>query len=85
MLYGYMKSTLRHLARHRFHSILNILGLAVGLASSLLIFLYVKHERSYDRFHAGAEDIYRIVNHQPGNPPPGRNGRSSRRTSWPKR
>jgi len=55
------------LARHRFHSILNILGLAVGLACSLLIFLYVKHERSYDRFHAGAEDIYRVVMHQPGN------------------
>ncbi len=67
MFNGYAKSTLRHLVRHRFHTALNILGLAVGLAASLLIFLYVKHERSYDRFHDRADDIYRIVMHQPGN------------------
>jgi len=67
MFRGYLKSILRNLSRHRFHSAINILGLAVGMAGALLIFLYVKYERSYDRYHAHAEDLYRIVMHQPGN------------------
>jgi len=67
MLHGYLKSTLRHLARHRFHSAINILGLAVGMAGGLLVFFYVKYERSFDRYHGNADKIYRIVMHQPGN------------------
>ena len=50
----------RNILKYKSLSIINILGLAVGLASSLLIMLHVSHEYSYDRNWAKAEDIYRI-------------------------
>jgi ABC-type antimicrobial peptide transport system permease subunit len=51
----------RSLIHHRGFSFINIFGLAAGLACSLLIFLFVKDEKSYDRFHQGSENIYRVV------------------------
>ena len=52
---------LRHLGRHRGYTTVNVLGLAVGLASAILIFLYVGHELSYDRYHEQADRIYRVA------------------------
>ena len=52
---------LRHLSRHRGYATVNVLGLAVGLASAILIFLYVGHELSYDRYHEQADRIYRVA------------------------
>lgn len=60
MLKNYLKIALRHLRRHKGYSLINIAGLAVGMACCLLILLYVQDELSYDRFHAGAEHIYRV-------------------------
>ncbi|MEJ7586268.1 MAG: ABC transporter permease [Ferruginibacter sp.] len=61
MIKNYLKTALRQLWRNKFYSLLNILGLAIGLASSLLIMLYVKDELSYDQFHANKARIYRIT------------------------
>ncbi|MBM3435066.1 MAG: FtsX-like permease family protein, partial [Bacteroidetes bacterium] len=58
----YIKTTIRNLIKHKTYSIINILGLATGIASFLIIYLYVSDEISYDRYHSKAEDIYRLVN-----------------------
>ncbi len=56
----YLKTTIRNLARTKLFSFLNILGLAVGMAACLLILHYVSFEKSYDRFHANSDRIYRL-------------------------
>ncbi len=60
MLFNYLKIALRNLYRSRLYSTINILGLAIGLAACLMIFLWVRDELSYDRFHTQAERIYRV-------------------------
>ena len=61
MLKNYLKITLRNISRNKMYSALNIIGLAIGLACCILILLYVHDELSYDRFHANADNIYRVV------------------------
>ena len=46
MLLSYLKTALRGLLRHQFHAAANIVGLAMGLACSLLVFAYIWHESS---------------------------------------
>ena len=62
MLYSYLKIAFRNLIRHKAFSILNIAGLAVGIAAALVIFLVVNFELSFDTFHAKKDRIYRVVN-----------------------
>ena len=52
---------LRHMSRQRGYTAINVLGLAVGLVCAILIFLYVRWELSYDRFHEKADRIYRVT------------------------
>lgn len=61
MWLDHLKVTLREIRRHKFYSAINVLGLAVGMASSILIFVYVQHELSYDRMHDHAESIHRAT------------------------
>jgi len=61
MLCNYIKIALRNMTRHKAHSLINITGLAVGFACSMLIALFVVYELSYDRFHENADRIYRIA------------------------
>lgn len=61
MLNSDLTIALRHLSRHKGYTLVNVLGLAVGLACAILIFLYVGHELSYDRYHEQADRIYRVV------------------------
>jgi putative ABC transport system permease protein len=61
MLKNYLKIALRNLLRHKGYSLINITGLAVGIACCLLILLYVQDELAYDRHHEKAEQIYRVV------------------------
>lgn len=51
MLVNYFKIAWRNLWPHKLYSTINILGLSIGLASCILIFLFVKDELSYDQFH----------------------------------
>ena len=61
MLKNYLKIAIRNLSRHPAYSFLNISGLAIGMAASILILLWVQNELSYDRFNANADQIYRIT------------------------
>lgn len=61
MLKNYFKIAFRNLIRQKSFSILNIVGLTIGMAASIFIFLWVQHEQSYDRFHKHADRIYRIT------------------------
>lgn len=69
MLQNFIKVAWRNLFRQFGYTILNVLGLAAGLAASIFIFLYVFNELSYDRFHEKADRIYRIgvKGRMPGN------------------
>ncbi|MBK7871980.1 MAG: ABC transporter permease [Saprospiraceae bacterium] len=67
MFKNYVTIAFRHLLKYKAYSSINILGLAVGIASCLLISIYIAHELSYDRFHSNASQIYRIVSHQQPN------------------
>jgi putative ABC transport system permease protein len=60
MFKNYLLTTLRNISRRKGFSILNVLGLSIGLAASLLILQYVKDELSFDDFHEKADRIYRV-------------------------
>jgi putative ABC transport system permease protein len=60
MLLNYFLLALRNVKKQRGYAIINTLGLAIGLAASLFIFLYVRHERTYDTFHPHADQTYRL-------------------------
>lgn len=60
MLKHYVKIALRNLLKQKFYALINILGLSIGLASCLLITLYVLDQLSYDGFHERANRIYRV-------------------------
>ncbi len=57
----YLKTALRNLVRNKFYSIINIIGLSIGIAVFIMIFSFVWLERSFDRFHSKADQIYRII------------------------
>ena len=61
MLRNYLTGAWRSLVRQKAYSLLNLFGLASGLVISLLIFLWVQDERSYDRFHQHANRLYRLT------------------------
>ncbi|HEY8510394.1 MAG TPA: ABC transporter permease [Cyclobacteriaceae bacterium] len=61
MLRNYIKVAMRNLQRHKGFSFINIFGLAIGMACSILILLWVRDELSYDRFHTNADHTYRII------------------------
>ena len=56
-----IKVSLRKIRRQKWYSLISVTGLAVGLACSVLILLWVQHELSYERFHKSAENIYRVI------------------------
>ncbi|HEX8038243.1 MAG TPA: FtsX-like permease family protein [Chryseosolibacter sp.] len=60
MLFNYFLLAVRNIRKQRGYAIINTLGLAIGLASALFIFLYVRHERTYDNYHPFAEQTYRL-------------------------
>ncbi|MGC4022781.1 MAG: ABC transporter permease [Cyclobacteriaceae bacterium] len=60
MIGNYVKTAFRNFKKHKTFTFLNVMGLALGTAASLLILQYVKYERSFDTFNSKAKDIYRI-------------------------
>lgn len=68
MLKNYLKTGLRNLVKHKAHSAINILGLAIGMSCFMLIGLFVLDESSFDKFHEDYKNIYRIteVNYSEG-------------------
>jgi len=67
MLQNYWKITWRSLLKQKLYAFINIGGLAIGLTSFILIFLYVQHELSYDTYLPNSDQIYRIYQRQAGN------------------
>ena len=61
MLRNYIKIAFRNLLRHKAFSFINIFGLSIGMACSILILLWVHDELSYDKFHEGSDYIYRLT------------------------
>ena len=61
MFRNYLKIAFRNLLRRKLYSLINVLGLALGMACCLLIILFIQDELSYDRFHEKAEQIYRVA------------------------
>ncbi len=61
MIKNYLLIALRNFKKRTAFSLINILGLAIGMTACLLIFLYIRFERSYDSFHKDADRIYRLV------------------------
>ncbi|MBP1840132.1 ABC transporter permease [Formosa algae] len=63
MIKNYIKIAWRSLKTNRLFSAVNILGLALGLATTLLLFLFILHERSFDSMYAKKDRIYRVLLH----------------------
>ncbi len=61
MIKNYMKIALRNIKKHKLFSFINILGLAIGIACSILIMLYVNYELSYDTYNIKAGRTYRLA------------------------
>jgi len=61
MIRNYLKIAIRNLKKHKAYSFINIFGLAVGLATCILILLWVQDEVSYDQFHTNLDSLYRVV------------------------
>lgn len=62
MLGSYVKTSVRNLLRNKLFSVINVVGLAISMSVGLLLIAFVLDLRSYDRFHANGERIYRITN-----------------------
>jgi putative ABC transport system permease protein len=67
MFRNYLTTALRNLRRQRVHSLVNILGLSLGMTCTILIMLWVGDELGYDRFHENFDRLYRVVADWPRN------------------
>jgi len=67
MFKNYLAVALRNLRKHKGLSLINVSGLAVGMACCTLILFWIQHEHSYDRFHKKGERIYKVTieSHRP--------------------
>jgi putative ABC transport system permease protein len=61
MFISYLKIAIRNLLKKKVYTVINVLGLSVGAAASLIIFLYIDDELSYDQFLPDTQRIYRLV------------------------
>src|SRR3989337_3490834 len=62
MFRNYILTAYRNLLRNKFFSLINISGLAIGMAACILIAQYIVFEKSYDTFHQNFKNLYRLVN-----------------------
>jgi putative ABC transport system permease protein len=61
MFLNNLHASWHYLKHNRLFTLINIAGLVTGITCALFIFIYVSFETSYDRFHAGYENIYRVI------------------------
>src|SRR3972149_9841897 len=61
MLKNYITAAWRNLLKNKIFSLINISGLAIGMAAFILIAKYIQFELSYDKFHKNADNLYRVV------------------------
>jgi putative ABC transport system permease protein len=60
MIKNYLKTAFRNLSRNKSYAFINVIGLSVGVAAALLIFLVIQFETSFDNFHKKKDTIYRV-------------------------
>src|SRR6185369_7653016 len=65
MIKNWILISFRRFFRNKTNSLINLFGLTLGMTVSLLIFIYVRHEFSYDSFHANTDRVYRIIKENP--------------------
>jgi putative ABC transport system permease protein len=63
MIKNYLKIAVRNLLRHRAFTVINILGLSLGLACCILLSFYIKYQLSYDKHHANGDRLYLVAGH----------------------
>jgi putative ABC transport system permease protein len=61
MIRNYLSLAIKHLRKQKLFSLINILGLTVGIACCFMIFLFILNELSYDNFHKNGKNIYRVM------------------------
>ena len=61
MIKNYLKVAWRNLAKNKVFSLINILGLTIGITVCMMIFLFIMNEFSFDKFHKQGENIYRVM------------------------
>ena len=61
MILSYLRTSFRNLFRHRLYTLVNIFGLAVGMAACILVGLFLQHEFSYDAYHRDIDRIHRVM------------------------
>ena len=61
MIQNYLKVAFRNLWKHKTFTLINIVGLAIGMSACFLIAQYVLFEKSYDNFHSKSDRIFRVV------------------------
>ena len=61
MIKNYIKIAVRNIRKNKVYSIINILGLTIGIAGFLLIYLFINNELSYDDFHKDKDKIFRVI------------------------
>lgn len=67
MLRNYLKTAIRNLRREKGSTLLNIMGLTLGISASLVLFLLVRYHNSFDTFHSNGERVYRVNTKSRGN------------------
>ena len=63
MFKNYLKIAWRNLLKNKGYSVINMGGLAIGMACFLMILMFINNELSYDNYHEKGEQIYRVVHH----------------------
>ncbi len=63
MIRNYITTAVRNLLKHKGNSLINVIGLAIGLAGCILMLMYIQYEFSYDGYHEKKDRIYRLENH----------------------
>lgn len=63
LIRSYLVMAWRNMLRHKWTSLLHVFGLAVGMAASFMLYIYVSYETRFDRFHQHGDQIYRVVSH----------------------
>src|SRR5215472_953887 len=61
MLKNYLLLAFKNFRKQKMFSLINILGLTIGITCCLMIFLFIMNEFSYDKFHKNGENMYRVV------------------------
>ena len=65
MIKNWITLSIRRFSRNKANSFINILGLSLGMIVFLVIFIYVKHEFSYDNFHEQSDHVFRLIKESP--------------------